>query len=155
MIKIFKSFFAVILLALILFTNMSACSSQNTELDKKLTESLCSSSWTSGFVRWSDDNDSGKVEWLYTFNEDGTGTRLDYYSFDGDVSQNNHGPWDIKYKFIHKNGKVYLRINTTASQVDYLLDCAPESGSITNFKGLVQFRDDYTATYNRILMFKF
>ena len=114
-----------------------------------LKTDLCSSDWTSGSVYWSENSESGDVRWLYTFNADGTGTRLDQHKYKGDSNWNDQGPYDLTYKFIHRDGNVYLCIDTGASQNDYLLEYDAESGSITSFAGLIQFRDDYTATYRK------
>ena len=145
--KICKRLSAVLLMALMLLTCLTACRSENRELDAALRSALCSTDWTSGSVYWKEDNASGHVRWLYTFNEDGTGTRLDQYRYKGETKWEDEGPYDITYKFIHSDGKVYLRISTFASQHDYLLDCNTESGSIASFTGMIQFRGDYTATY--------
>ena len=147
MINICKRLFAVLFMALILLTGLTACGSVNRKLDAALKMELCATDWTSGSVYWSKNSESGYVRWLYTFNEDGTGTRLDQHQYKGDTDWNNQGPYEITYKFIHNDGDVYLRITTIASQNDYLLDYDAESGSVRSFTGLIQFRNDYTATY--------
>lgn len=147
MIKIRKKMLAVFLIALALLITLTACDFGNQERNAALKKELCATDWTSGSVYWKHKNESGYVRWLYSFNEDGTGTRLDQYQNKGDKSWKDQGPYDLTYKFIHSNGDVYLRIDTGASQNDYLLDCDVESGRITSFTGLIQFRDDYTATY--------
>ena len=145
--KICKRLFAALLMALMVLTSLTACGFEHRELDASLRTALCSTDWTSGSVYWSKNNESGHVRWLYTFNEDGTGTRLDQHRYKGEKVWEDQGPYELKYKFIHSDGNVYLRITTAASQNDYLLSCDTESGSITSFTGLIQFRGDYTATY--------
>lgn len=142
-----KRLFAALLAVMILLLGLTACGAGNRELNAALKKELCATDWTSGSVYWSKNHESGYVRWLYTFNEDGTGTRLDQHQYKGDTKWEDQGPYEITYKFIHTDGNVYLRISTVASQNDYLLDYDAESGSILSFTGLIQFRNDYTATY--------
>lgn len=143
-----KRFLAVLLIAMLLLINLTACGFGNREFDAMLKRELCSTDWTSGSVYWSKNYESGYVRWLYTFNEDGTGTRLDQHQFKGDTDWVTRGPYEITYTIIHSGGDVYLRIQSAGSPDDYLLDYDAESGRITSFTGLIQFRDDYTATYH-------
>ena len=148
MIKPIKKYIALLLVALILITGLTACGI-NGDLKSALKQELCSTSWTSGNICWSDDNDSGVVRWLYVFNEDGTGYRLDQFNNDGGPDWEEHEPYDIEYKIIKKDGAIYVHIETFASQEDYLIDYEAESGRINGFKGLVQYRNDYTATFKK------
>ena len=145
----YKRFLAALLTALLILSCLGGCSAGNRELDEALKKSLCETDWTSGSVSWSTKKDSGLVRWLYTFHADGTGTRQDQYKLKGESAWNDQGPYDLTYKFIHSKGAVYLRIDTGASQDDYLVTYDAETGSIRDFTGLIQFRGDYTATYRR------
>ena len=148
MIKSCKKIICLFLIALLTFAVLTACGGINGDLKNALKNDLCSTSWWSGNVSWKDDNDSGLVRWIYVFNEDGTGCRTDSISYDAKEWEESE-PWDIEYKFIKKNGVTYLHIETFASQEDYLLDYDEGSGRINSFKGLIQCRNDYTATYTR------
>ena len=139
---------AAILLCLSMLTCLFSCVAQTNELHSALKKELCATDWTSGSVYWKKNNESGYVRWLYTFHEDGTGTRLDEHQYKGDTDWEKQGPYDITYKFVTVGNQLYLRIDTGISKNDYLLDYNAETGAITGFTGLVQFRDDYTATFH-------
>lgn len=147
----FKRLLAVLFLMALLLAGLTACGLQYRELDAKLTTSLCSTDWISETVYWSYDwgssKNSGNAIWLYTFREDGTGTRSHQVKYKGEDEWDKKGPYDFTYQFIHKGEDVYLEIDTVVSQDKYLLQYDAESGRIISFTGLLQCYNDYTATY--------